>query len=101
MGCRVGCDERCCGEASDIPEALFVDVGKIKQDAQSVAGTNQIPSRRGQPWPRVRRVREFERDAVSKGIGATPDNAKRAQPCVVKHLEGIEVCIDCLSPLEV
>src|SRR2546423_12811129 len=101
MGCRVGCDERSRGEVSDIPEALFIDVGKVKQDAQPVAGTNQVPSRRGQTWPGVRRVKEFERDAVSKGIGATPDNAKRAQSCLVEHLKGIEVCINCLSPLEV
>src|SRR6266567_4049360 len=101
MGCRVGCDQRGCGEAGNIPEALFIDVRKVKHDAQPVAGTNQVPSSRCQTWPGVRRVREFERDAVSKGIGTAPDNAKRAQSCLVEHLKGIEVCIDCLSPLEV
>src|SRR5437868_11920679 len=101
MSCRVGCDEWSCGEASDIPEALFINVGKVKQDAQPVAGTNQIASRRSQTRSRVRRVREFEGDAMSKGVGATPDNAKRAQPCLVEHLESIEVWIDGLSPLEV
>src|SRR6266480_4150413 len=101
MGCRVRCDQRGCGEASDIPETLFIDVGKVKQDAQPVAGTNQLPSSHGQTWPRVRRVREFEGDAVSKGIGPAPDNAKGAQSCLVEHFKGIEVRIDCLGPLEV
>src|SRR5439155_10644314 len=80
---------------------LFIDVGKVKHDAQPVARTNQVPSSRCQTWTRVRRVRKFERDAVSKGIGATPDNAKRAQSCLVEHFKGIEVCINCLGPLEV
>src|SRR6266567_6783388 len=101
MGCRMGCDEWSRGEACNIPEALFIDVGKVKQDAQPVAGTNQIASRRSQTWSRVRRVREFEGDAVSKGVGATPDNAKRAQSCLVEHLDALEVWIDGLSPLEV
>src|SRR2546421_10711718 len=101
MGCRVSCDEWICGEAGDIPEALFIDVGKGKQDAQPVARTNQVPSSPGQTWPCVRRVRKFERDTVSKGIGPAPDNAKRAQSCLVEHFKGIEVCIDCLGPLEV
>src|ERR1700733_8220472 len=43
----------------------------------------------------------FEWNAMSKGIGTTPDNAQRTQSCLIKDLKCIQLRVDCLSPFNV
>src|SRR5690242_19594305 len=46
-------------------------------------------------------MRELERDAMPKVIGAAPNNAKRAQSRLVEDLKRIKVLINGLSPFKV
>src|SRR2546421_2492613 len=94
-------NERRLREMSDIPEASFIDMGKIQQNAQAIAGTNQFSSSRSQTWPPIGSMRKLKWNSMPKCIGTAPDNAKRTQPCLEKHLKSIKVRINRFSPLKV
>src|SRR2546430_6821645 len=89
------------GQPGYIPKTLLVEVGEVEHDAQVITSANQLSPGIGEAWSSVGRVWELERHAVSKDIGPAPDDAQRAQSCLVENLECIQSRIYSLSSLKV
>ncbi len=88
-------------EGSDIPEAAFIDVRDVHDDAQSVARPHQLFAEVRQPGAGVRRVREQVWNSFTEIVGSTPDRAQRTQSGGIEKLQCVEPRIDGFGALEV
>src|SRR5829696_1642533 len=73
---RMACDKWRVGERHHIPEACLVDVRKIDEDLQVVAGLDERPAFLSQAGTRIRRTGKSERDAMTEHVWAAPNDAK-------------------------
>ena len=93
-------DQRRVAELGDVPEALFVEMRKVDQDLQPVAGANQLLAEIGQARPGVGRRRTAKRHAVPERVRPAPHRAERAQPGLMQHIEGLELRVDRLRAFD-
>ena len=100
VGVGVRGDQRRVAELGDVPEALFVEMRKVDQDLQPVAGANQLLAEIGQARPDVGRRRTAKRHAVPERVRPAPHRAERAQPGLMQHVEGLELRIDRLRAFD-
>src|SRR6266850_1080947 len=88
-------------ELGDVPEAAFVQVCEIDEDAELVALGNKAAADFRQSTADIGRGREPERDTFGESVGSAPHEAERAQPSLVEALEILEARFDRLSTFEV
>ena len=101
MGVGMGRDQRRRRDRRHVVEALGVEVREVDEDAQLVAGPDQLAPERRQPRPGVGVARIAERHAVPEDRRPAPDRPERAQPRRMQEMERIEIGPDRLGALHV
>src|SRR5947209_4289876 len=74
---------------------------EVDQDAEPVAGTDQLASQGGEAGSGVGRTIEVEGNALAERVSTAPDRTERTHSSSVKHLQCIEIIVDRLRPFNV
>src|SRR5215204_480903 len=79
----MGRDQRRLRQVGYVEETAHVQVGQVDEDAQAIAGTDEMPALLAQPRTSVGRGGKPERDAFGIAVGTAPDEAQGAKPSAV------------------
>ena len=98
---RVGVarDQRRGAQLRDVPEAFFVHVRQVHQDAELVAGAHQRLAGVRQSGPGVGRMGKQKWDAFAEIVGPTPHRTERPQAGGVEDFQHVQLGVDRLRRL--